>query len=853
MQLIREQQRGGMGVWIQLSGLCAWLVLAIGAYAADLPAEASDPRWLKGRMAYEDGFYEQALRWFRDLLRDPGDALVDQERVVDYLLRSYYDRGDYDGLRDYVKSREFNRLMSPGGQRYWQAMDAYVNGQWQQSAGLLAWFDRGGADEAWQRYEQRARRLQALTYVQLQELEKAESILAELVSETTGGESEQNRLDWGRILLNLNRPNDAQATWRPLLEGTNIPPGIVRQAQYLSARTHMTTGGYEQATLMLERLIDELREPGTLWTEAKLALADAYQAQGSMTQALAVVEQGLEGLTVKTAVRLLEEKQANLLLASGALEEASLKVMAYATSYADREEAGNLVLALGDAQMQSGMVDAALTTYQAYIEAFDDDSGGAYWKYGKALVAAERYSEAARAFDDAYERFDTDAHRAASLLAMADARFSNAQYRQAQMAYDRYVRSFPDATAAAKGEYQAALCTARLGDTRNALARYERVAERYAGSEAAEQALLSLADLLLERGSYEEAEAAFNRVMEEYPSSQGIMHALHGRGMARYHRWLPTGLIDFERVTAEAADQDLAAHARFMQAMYHYRLGRDERALEICRQIMSNLPDAEWAPLVLFWIARFEYNAGQYAAAEKTFMEFSDRFPQHDLTPQAVLRSGLAAVKDQQYVRGIERLGQIAARFPGSRYLAEARYYQAEAMVQLGRYAAAILLYEEVINQFPGNELAVLAWGRKGDCLYTLGSDRPERYEEAIVAYETVLSIPTVDADIRLQAGYKLGLVYERLDRESEALAQYYEGVVLPYLVMQERGEAVGRAGRTWFSRAVRGASAILEKQGAWRRLVNMLNRAGSTDTDVANEARRRAREIRAAYWWLFY
>jgi len=147
-----------------------------------------------------------------------------------------------------------------------------------------------------------------------------------------------------------------------------------------------------------------------------------------------------------------------------------------------------------------------------------------------------------------------------------------------------------------------------------------------------------------------------------------------------------------------------------------------------------------------------------------------------------------------------------------------------------------------------------MAWGREGDSHFTLAAEDPSRLEAAARAYQVVLQGGNVRLQDRFQAAYKLGLTYEKLGRTAAALEQYYDGVIVPFhLARQGEGGELGTESRTWYSRAVRNAVAILERQQEWRSMVSILDRAATTDADIAVDAARRARAVRAEYWWLFY
>lgn len=120
-------------------------------------------------------------------------------------------------------------------------------------------------------------------------------------------------------------------------------------------------------------------------------------------------------------------------------------------------------------------------------------------------------------------------------------------------------------------------------------------------------------------------------------------------------------------------------------------------------------------------------------------------------------------------------------RYPDQPRLAETLLAQGDVLSELGQFGAAILAFNEVIVNFPQQPQAMVAWGRKGDCQYTLGQENPARYEEALLSYRTLLDFAGAPVDLRLQAGFKIGRCLEQMGRTAAALDRYME-VVYAYL-----------------------------------------------------------------------
>ena len=223
------------------------------------------------------------------------------------------------------------------------------------------------------------------------------------------------------------------------------------------------------------------------------------------------------------------------------------------------------------------------------------------------------------------------------------------------------------------------------------------------------------------------------------------------------------------------------------------------------------------------------------------------------MADDALFWGGMAAAKREDYLRSIELFNRVAKEYPDSRRMAEARFAQADSLCELGRFAAAILVFEEIISKYPESDLIPSAWGRKGDCQFTLGSpDEPERWEESIDSYRVVANSSSAGLDLVLQAEYKIGRCLEKLARAKDALEHYYIRVIVRFLEEREKGAWLNDATKVWFTRAVFNSADVLESRKDWKRLISILERVVEAGVPAAEEARQRIEKIKSEHWWLF-
>ena len=138
-------------------------------------------------------------------------------------------------------------------------------------------------------------------------------------------------------------------------------------------------------------------------------------------------------------------------------------------------------------------------------------------------------------------------------------------------------------------------------------------------------------------------------------------------------------------------------------------------------------------------------------------MQLATDHPKSPRAADALFWAGRAAVAARHYLAANEHFNHLMERYPDYVRLAETLLAQGDVLSELGQFPAAILAFNEVIVRFPQQPEAWVAWGRKGDCQFTLGQENPARYEEALLSYRRRADSAGAPFDLRLLARFKTG------------------------------------------------------------------------------------------------
>jgi TolA-binding protein len=822
-----------------------------GAWAQTSMPTAVDDILASGRMALEDGFSVMAEAAFKSTLKgELSDEDAASARL--YLLQSLFAQQKFDEMRSLLDTLLADQLLAGDANAYWRAMIAHGESKYAEAAAVLANFTKLWPESM---LGEVALRLQGLS--RLKSGNVADAVASFETFSTRFPKSELinlNRLDWGKALTFQDDLLAAIKVLRPVMNDLDAGH-LAHEARYWTGKAYLESKEVEKGQYILAPLLDDVDVAAGLRVNVALAMSGAFIELSDDDKAISVLADMLVTVHDEEPKLRLNRALCNVLLTAERLDEVIPLIKAYVSGNPDDASAAGLQLRLGNALLDASRYAEAVPIFQQYLETFANagDHAEAREGHGWALMGDSRFAEAAMAFEKAYDLYTDSEQKATCLYKMADARFMNGQFQQSLDIYKRLRQAYPTSVHSGSAMLRMGGCLDALGLQTEAVAMFESVVSTYEGLPVAEEALFRIGELQQSGQKPKAAAAAFDRCMELYPKGPYFSRALYGRGMALYQQWSPSAVDDFKLIVSTYPQSAVAEHALFMQALCLYRLGRDDQALVLCNDFLSRFGKSEWAPSVRFWIGKLAYNTERYESAESEFTAFVDQFPEHALAHRALYRAGMASAKRNEYVRAIELYGQLAKSYPSSILLADARFQQADAMCQLGEFAGAILVFDEVINNDPSSELVPLAWGRKGDCQFTLGSDDSSRYEEAIRSYRVVTHSPSARSDTIWQAEYKLGRCLEKLDRQDEALNHYYAKVVVPFLRGKARGDSISESAKVWFTRAAMGAVDIVGVKEDWRQLIRILERIVEADVAVSAEALARIKVIKSEHWWLFY
>ena len=802
-----------------------------------------------GKAALEDGLYTVAAKNFDRYIRK---AVTDAERAEGTLLqaRVLFGEREFGEAVNLLMRRSSWAVGTPSepGFIYWKAKALYEEGSYADALTLLEDLGFRFPDNA---YSLAAMRLRAQSHLQLKNYDLALDEFRQFQkSYPDSAEAPDNLLDWGGTLIELGARGDAAETLNRLVVNYPASDAATRGSLWLGD-LYVGRGEWDKAQEVLGTLARREGARTDRRAMAWFALARIYEAQTNIAAAVDALEQGTRIAPDPITKVQGDAYRAKLLIRSGKVDDGVVLFRQAVKAMPSEPLAAGVQLDLAQVLLDQKLFDKSAVEFQNYLEAFSDqrDQPRALMGKGWSLWGMKRYAESAAAFEKAYTRYTNLDDKAQALLKAGDASFANKQFKLARERYEKVIAEFPSNPLVPQAQLQLAECFAQLNEPDQAEEKLNVLVKAGENSPLADVAFIRIAQLKEQQGRWESAMATYDRIISSYSNRAVCAQALHARGVIRYRLGMfKEALEDFERVSRDYPLSDMIGQALYMRGWCLYLAGRDEEALALCNEFIEKYSDSVWAPDVLFWLGEYHFNHGNYAEAGRQFAALAERYPDVPLADDALFWAGRAAAEKKDYLDAIEHFNELAKRYPGSSKLAETRFAQGDVLSELGQFAGAILHFEEIIKKYPDSYLVDAAWGRKGDCQYTLGKEDPSRYPEAMASYQAVLNSPTASKDLKWQAEYKMGRCKEKLGQPAEAL-ELYVNVVYSYLDDAKSGNP---GSPLWFTRAAFNAAAIKESEEKWREAVNLYRRVIEANVPAAVEAEQRVEKIRSEHWTMF-
>lgn len=358
-------------------------------------------------------------------------------------------------------------------------------------------------------------------------------------------------------------------------------------------------------------------------------------------------------------------------------------------------------------------------------------AGRANFRYAEIAVVGGEYVDAVNRFRALVSREPPAEVLAPALYYLGYAQRKMKMPDEAEQAYRRLVKDFPDSPYAAPARVDLADVLIRKGGSAPEIRKLlEVAAERAAGERTGAEALYLLGDFTFRAAEYGASADAFGRLLRDYPQDPRSREARRSAAWAYFRAEKPAEALAIAGAPPEADDPH-AVEWLYLRANSLRQLGRTEEAAAAYAQLLDRHPDAALAQAARYETAVMAFQAKDYARAYELSMQVA---PAPDFAPDlAWLRAESARAAGRRN-EAIQHYEELVRDFGSSDRAPAARFQVARLLQEEGRHADASRRYRELVEAHPDHELAAEALFASAYCR-VLAKD----YEEAVRDWDVLL------------------------------------------------------------------------------------------------------------------
>lgn len=273
---------------------------------------------------------------------------------------------------------------------------------------------------------------------------------------------------------------------------------------------------------------------------------------------------------------------------------------------------------------------------------------------------------------------------------------------------------------------------------------------------------------------------------------------------------------------------EIASTARLVQADAQFHLpGQEKEGLAILQKLREDYPQSDAAVESYLLEAERAANQNRYVDAQSLLVKLRDDFPKHRYAPFALFQAALYAEKrgqDTYYHEAYRLLEDLLKAYPGSDLVFYARLKQGDLLRLLNEFNPAQQIYELLVNNFPRHPdvlyayLALAATHNAQANGASMSQGQLSNHAEAALSiYERLVDQVDAGPELRIEAGYNLGLLLTRrgnAESKSRAEIVWWQQVVTPFLLDDDKARQLTGGGRYFMSRTLLGLGELLEAEG---------------------------------------
>lgn len=432
----------------------------------------------------------------------------------------------------------------------------------------------------------------------------------------------------------------------------------------------------------------------------------------------------------------------------------------------------------------------AILDYQSVIDKFTADSSmeevtqKAYFGLAWAYLKSGDIDGSVKIFEAVKDKTDNKTVKVSALTQIGDAYQDTEKFEKAMEIYDRILREYPDSPYTDYVQYREGIALLKMDKVDAAMLSLQGLQTNFPKSKYLHDTYYYLAVASFKK---EDWASTLDYIQEYIDNSKDndefLGESYYILGLAHFSlNDFPGALKAFQKVLKDFPNQTInVKNAQLAIAKTYYKSGETAEALKQFNLIINKYPDAEIAQEALLWVAGHYLQNSEFDTAIGYYQQFIEKFPGSNKIENAYYELGQAYQTKGDLDKAVEMFKKVDI-FSDRELYAKSKLAIAEIFSQGNNKEASIETYEKIVNSSP--EYQRDAYVKIAEVHKKFGD-----FPQALEAYKKALKADKGSSQIdNAEIQFSVGDTYELMKNTDSAVEEYLK---IPYLYPNQKAWVV--------------------------------------------------------------
>jgi tol-pal system protein YbgF len=398
-----------------------------------------------------------------------------------------------------------------------------------------------------------------------------------------------------------------------------------------------------------------------------------------------------------------------------------------------------------------------------------EDGQYASYQLAHALYRQSKYEQSITALLNFVKNYPKSPFAPNSLYLIGWIRFQQGKYSEAVDNFHFLISTYPQSRLIPRAYFAIADCYYNQGNYEEAITGYKYVVEQFPSSDLAPEAMRSVQYALLALGREDEAIGIADQYIGDNPESPFIEEFSYKKAEMFYSgRKFNDAIAEFENFSKSFPNSEKNAEALYWMGKSYVSINDFDNAAKYFTNLSLKYAKSDYAALALLEYAILLKDNNLVDTSDAILRKIIERYPSHEVAPQAGFMRGVLAWGKGDTLRGIDIFREVADNYKETDFGDQSRYRIAMYHRMKGNVSEAIAEFEKIAEVYDNPSISAEARYRIGE-LY-LRADSLSKAEENFVIIR--------DKFAGYEDWYSLGMlhlgeIYEKNDKKDEAREIY--------------------------------------------------------------------------------